>query len=284
MYQTRFRRLSPRTGNVIYDSDVTRIAMVMVILALPVVAAAAEPAELARARALYNAGSYDAAIDAASAARRDPKAEDAAALVLARAHLERFRAVGVAEDLTAARTALAAVRVASLTPRDQLDHVIGLGQTLYLGEAFGAAADVFDTALGRASMLSARDRAKLLDWWATALDRQAHARPPDRRAPAFTRIVDRMQDELASEPGSAIANYWLVAATRGAGDLDRAWDAAIAGWVRASLGADTADLRAELDRVVTEALIPERARTRPAREEAIAAMRDEWDQVKSAWK
>ena len=38
--------------------------------------------------------------------------------------------------------------------------------------------------------------------------------------------------------------------TRGAGDLDCAWDAAIAGWVRASLGPETTALRAELDRVV----------------------------------
>ena len=135
-------------------------------------------------------------------------------------------------------------------------------------------------------MLGARDRAKLLDWWATALDRQAQARPAERRIPVFARIVDRMQEELRGEPGSAIANYWLVVATRGAGDLDRAWDAAVAGWVRASLGPDTADLRAELDRVVSEALIPERARTRQAREqqEASAAMHAEWDQVKSAWK
>jgi hypothetical protein len=271
---------------VIYDSSMTRMLIVLALVGLPVVAAAAEPAALARARTLYNAGNYDAAIDAASAARREPLAEDAAALVLARAHLERFRAGGAAEDLTAARTALAGVRIAALSPRDQLDVLIGLGQTLYLGENFGAAADVFDTALGGAAMLSARDRAKLLDWWATALDRQAQARPADRRPPAFTRIVDRMQEELRSEPGSAIANYWLVVATRGAGDLDRAWDAAVAGWVRASLGPDTADLRAELDRVVAEALIPERSRMRPAREqqEANAAMREEWEQIKTTWK
>jgi hypothetical protein len=271
---------------VIYDFDVIRSLIVMAILAWPMAAAAAEPAALARARTLYNAGSYDAAIDAASAARRDPQAGDAAALVLARAHLERFRAGGTPEDLTAARTALGAIRLGSLSPRDQLDLLVGLGQTLYLGEAFGAAADVFDTALGRASTLDARDRAKLLDWWATALDRQAQARPADRRIPVFTRIVDRMEQELQSEPGSTIANYWLVVSARGAGDLDRAWDAAIAGWVRAPLGPDAAALRAELDRVVSEALIPERARTRPAREqpEAMAAMRAEWDQVKAAWK
>ena len=263
-----------------------RIALVLVLVGLPVAAAAAEPAALARARTLYNAGNYDAAIDAAATARSDPKAGDAAMLVLARAHLERFRARAAADDLVAARTALSGIRAAALTPRDQLDLLIGLGQTLYLGEAFGPAADVFDTALGQTAMLGAADRAKLLDWWATALDRQAQSRPPERRAPVFTRLVDRMQEELRSEPGSAIANYWLVVGTRGAGDLDRAWDAAIAGWVRGSLGADAADLRAELDRVVHEALIPERARSRPAREqqEAAAAMREEWEAVKGAWK
>ena len=270
----------------IYDFDVIRILIVLAGLAWPMAAAAAEPPALARARTLYNAGSYDAAIDAASVARRDPQAGDAAALVLARAHLERFRAAGTPEDLTAARTALAAIRLASLSPRDQLDLLVGLGQTLYLGEAFGAAADVFDTALGRASALSARDRARLLDWWATALDRQAQARPADRRPPVFGRVVERMEQELQNEPGSTIANYWLVIGARGAGDLDRAWDAAIAGWVRARLGPDAATLRDELDRVVSEALIPERARTRPAREqqEALAAMRTEWDQVKATWK
>jgi len=75
-------------------------------------------------------------------------------------------------------------------------------------------------------------------------------------------------------------------AARGAGDLDRAWDAAIAGWVRAALGSDTPGLRAELDRVVIDALIPERARMRPPREQADAAalMRADWDKVKGDWK
>jgi hypothetical protein len=263
-----------------------RFLLVLTLVALPTAAAAAEPAALARARALYNSANYDGAIDAATAARSEPKAEDAAALVLARAHLERFRATGAVADLTAARTALGVVRSPNLSPRDQLDLLIGVGQTLYFGDSFGAAADVFDSALGRASALSDRDRGKLLDWWATALDRQAQIRPLDRRGPAFSRIVERMENELRTDPGSVIANYWLVVAARGAGDLDRAWDAAVAGWVRASLGPDTVDLRAELDRVVIEALIPERARTRPQREqqEATAAMRVEWDAVKSAWK
>ena len=262
-----------------------RILVTLALVAVPVLAAAAEPAALARARALYNAGSYDAAIETAATVRQDPKAGDAAGLVMGRSHLERFRVAGAAEDLAAARRTLGGVRMAVLSPRDQLDLLIGLGQTLYFGDAFGAAADVFDSALGRATILQGRDRSKLVDWWATALDRQAQARPTDRRAPVYERIVSRMQDELREDPGSAEANYWLVVGTRGTGDLDRAWDAALAGWVRASLGSDSAELRADLDRVVIEALIPERARARPVREQAdaVASMRAEWDAIKAAW-
>jgi hypothetical protein len=190
-----------------------RILTTLALVVLPTAALAAEPAALARARALYNSGSYDAAIDAASTARSDPKAQDAAALVLARSHLERFRASGATDDLTAARTVLGAVRMASLSTRDQLDLLIGIGQTLYLGSALGWAADVFASAIWRDTTLGPRDRGKLLDWWATALDRQAQARPPDRRAAAFSRIVERMEDELRQEPGSLIANYWLVVGT-----------------------------------------------------------------------
>jgi hypothetical protein len=248
---------------------------------------AAEPAALARARALYNAGTFDSAITAAAAARREPKFADAAALVFARAHLERYRLGANPEDLTTARETLATIRPEALSSRDQIDLLIGLGQTLYLGNVFGAAAELFDTALGRGTMLPMPDRRKLLDWWATAVEREAQTRPADRRAPLFTRLGERMNEELLIEPGSPVANYWLVAAARGAGDLDRAWDAAVAAWVRAALARESADkLRADVDRLVAQALIPERARTRPAREqqEATSSMRAEWDSIKQSWK
>ena len=258
------------------------------ILVLPAAAAAAEPAALVMARTLYNSGSYDEAIDAATTVRKDPKAGDAAALVIARAHLERFRIGSQAADLAAARETLRGINTAVLSARDQLDLLIGLGQTLFLDQLFGAAADLFDTAFGRASILEARDREKLLDWWATALDREAQSRPADKRVPVFGRIAQRMEDELRSEPGSAIANYWLVVAARGATDLDGAWAAAIAGWVRAGLAPDSgAELRADLDKLVNEALIPERSRGgRGGRDqqEAAAALRQEWEDVKAAWR
>ena len=247
---------------------------------------AAEPAALARARALYNAANYDGAITAAASVRQQAQWADAAALVIARSHLERFRLNADPADLTSARGTLSTIRATALAPRDQLDLLIGLGQSLYLAETFGAAAEIFDNALGQSSMLTARERLLVLDWWATALDREALTRPVDRRAAEFVRIAVRMEEELRLDPGSRVANYWLAAAARGAGDVERAWGAAIAGWVRATLSPDGPALRTDLDRLVTTALVPERARQRPSRDqlEAQNGIRADWEAVKEQWK
>lgn len=248
---------------------------------------AAEPSSLVQARALYNAGDYDGAIAAAGQARSDPAGADAAALVEARAYLERYRRNADPADVAAARESLNAVRPSALSPRDQVDFFVGLGQSLYLSDLFGAAAELFETALDRDALLPPRDRLLLLDWWATALDREAQWGAPDRRARLFAEIASRMEDELRRDPGSAPANYWLVVAARGTGDLDAAWDAAVAAWVRAALDPSTAEmLRSDVDRLVTEALIPERAHTRPAREQADAtdALKAQWELVKEQWR
>ena len=242
---------------------------------------AAEPPPLARARMLYNAADFDGAIAAAAMARQQPNTADAAALVEARARLERYRRGSDAMDLTAAREALHAVRSAVLAPRDQVDFLIGLGQSLYLTDLFGAAAELFETALERSAVLPERDRVMLLDWWATALDREAQTAPPERRARLAAQIAMRMEDELRRDPGSAPANYWLASAARAAGDLDTAWDSAVAAWVRATLSPASAQLRADIDRLVMEVLIPERARVR---RETTEVLRSQWNLIKEDWK
>jgi hypothetical protein len=248
---------------------------------------AAEPPALAKARTLYNAGNYEGAIDAAAVARRQAPWTDAAALVIARSHLERYRETADTKDLIAAREAFATIKASALSARDQVDHIIGLGQALYLGEIFGAAAELFGTALMRSSLLGPRDKQMLLDWWATALDREAQTRPVDRRRAVFERIVARMDEELHQDPGSAPANYWLAVALRGVGDVEGAWQAAEAAWVRSTLSRETTEeLRADLERLVMQALIPERSRVMGGRDpqEAVAALRAEWELVKQQWK
>jgi hypothetical protein len=265
----------------------TRIVVVAWLLfyAVAGIARAAEPPVLAKARALYNEGNYEGAIDAAAVARRQTGFADPAALVIGRSYIELYRQRVDAKDLEAAREAFMSIRLATLMPRDRVELFIGLGLSLYLGEKYGAAADLFDTALTQASLLSAKDRVLLLDWWATALDREAQTRPADRRRALFERIGARMSEELRQDPGSSVANYWRAVAARGAGDLEAAWDAAVAAWVVSTLSPETAEsLRADLERLVQQALIPERSRlmTRDP-QEAVASLRAEWELVKQQW-
>jgi len=262
------------------------VMLAMAALLVAPAANAAEPASLTRARTLYNAADYDGAIAAAALARTQTPASDAAALVEARARLERYRRNVNPDDLMAARDALNTIRASTLAGRDQVDFLVGLGQSLYLTDFFGAAADLFDTALERSAPLPDRDRMLLLDWWATAVDREAQSAPPERRSRLAAQITTRMGDELRRDPGSAPANYWLAVAARAAGDLDAAWDAAVAAWVRATLGPATEQLRADIDRLVMQAVIPERARAHRARDQVdlTDAMRAQWELVKQQWR
>ena len=107
-------------------------ALLLALVLIPAVPAwSAEHPALIRARTLYNAGSLDEAISAAGLSRLDAESVDASGLVIARAHLERYRLRADPADLASARENLAVVRTASLSPRDQLDLLVGLGQSLY---------------------------------------------------------------------------------------------------------------------------------------------------------
>ena len=65
------------------------------------------------------------------------------------------------------------------------------------------------------------------------------------------------------------------------GDLQAAWDSAAAAWVRAPLASDRGvALRADLDRLMLLAIIPERARATAQPPENLRA---EWDKFKEKW-
>ena len=63
--------------------------------------------DLARARTLFNDRKFDEAIQAADLARKTPDTADAGAIVMARAHLERYRQVADPADLGAAHRSIA---------------------------------------------------------------------------------------------------------------------------------------------------------------------------------
>lgn len=250
--------------------------------------ALAQPAgsDLARARAHYNQRQFDEAITAATAARRSPDAADAAAIVLARAHLELYRERADPADLSAAREALSEVRAASLDDRDQVELLLAFGESLFLEDDFAAAAEIFESGLDRA----ATDRVladALLEWWGSATERYASTLPTEGRMAVFERLAARMRRELAQHPASAAACYWTVAGLRGAGHPEGAWHAAVAGWVRARLmGGSASAFRADLDRLVLQGVIPDRVRhlAASARGPAESQLKADWELVKEKWK
>lgn len=241
---------------------------------------------LADARRLYNMGNYEQAERVARQATDTPAIANAARVVLGRICIEKYRRTAASQDLADARASLRAVDPRGLEPRERVELTIGLAETLFFDDRFGGAAELFESVIEGSSMLGASAHERVLDWWATSLDRLAQSRQSSDRAPIYTRVVTRMSDELSKDPGSGPAGYWLAAAARGSGDLDRAWHAATAGWVRAMLARDRgAALRADLDRLVVQAIIPERVARLGLKDssQATAGMLAEWESFKALW-
>jgi tetratricopeptide (TPR) repeat protein len=256
-------------------------AGVVFLAAASVSAAADDP--LARARLLYNQKQFEAAVTAAEQARATAAHADAADLIAARAYLERFRMSAASDDLTNARDRLRRIDPQRFTPRERTEYVIGLGEALFFDGNYGAAADVFDSLLQSRDGSTAEARDRVLDWWATAMDRQAKPRPEMDRQAVYQQIRTRMSEELAVRPASSAAAYWSAAAARAQGDHQAAWDAAQAGWVRSALAgpATGEELRSDLDRLVQRGIIPDRARATAQPPESLRA---QWEQFKDRWR
>ena len=255
-------------------------------LAGPVFAAASDP--LADARRYFVAGLYEEAIAAAERALAVPGQGSPARLLLGRSRLELYRLGGREEDLDAARESLRDLDATKLPERERTELLVGLGVTLYYEQEFGAAAEMFDSAVKRAGQLGTPARHQVLDWWATSLDREAQGRSGRERDTAYEALGTRMMEELQRDETCGPASFWIAAAARARGDLERAWDAALAGWLRGVFAENGGvALRADLDRLVLQGIIPDRGRraggTPQDVEKTVTVLADEWENFKSRW-
>lgn len=274
----------PSVAPVAIQRPAIAAALMILICSAP---ALAQRAELARARSAYNQQQFDEAIAAALTAQKVGATADAATVVLSRSYLERYRLRANPADLASARAQLGTVRVSNLDSRDHVDFMMALGEALFFEDDFGAAAAMFESGIDIALAQGATTGEAMLDWWGSAIERQAELLERDQRAVVFGRMRDRMTRELARNPASAAAAYWSVVAARGAGDALGAWDAAIAAWVRGRLaGSRSAQLRADLDKLVLEGIIPDRVRALPQerRGQFESDLRTEWAILKERWK
>jgi hypothetical protein len=265
------------------------LAVAVLVLVCPIAAAA--QSDLERARMLYNEGKFDDSITVAALAKARPAAEASATLIAARARLERFRQNSDPQDLGSARTALVSLNPRSLAPQEIIEWQIGLGTTLFLENQPGPAAEMFSTILPTArASLSAAELEKLVEWWASTAARVAESYSGAARKDAYAAMLKAVRDEVGRNPLSWPASYWLVVAARGAGDLDGAWNAAVTGWIRAGSHQDGKHLREDLDRFVTQTLIPERAQARTGQrlddavtEAEITALTEQWRALAEHW-
>lgn len=244
---------------------------------------------LTRARQAYNLQQFDQAVTLASAARQTPAVANSASLVLARALLERFRRGGDVADVATARQALLTVDPARLVADEASELHLGMAELVFVDGQYGAAAELFEVALDRAGFVAAGQREHVLEWWAASLDRHAQLVPEAERQAPYRRLLTRVEHEAARGPASAVVTYWLAAAARGVDDPDRAWSLVIAGWIQAPLiapGPRAEALRSDLDRLMVDAIIPERARRAAPPSDPIAlkvALAAEWTAIKARW-
>ena len=264
-------------------------AAAVLVLVCPLTAAAQN--DLERARTLYNEGRFDESIAAAALAKARPAVAASATLIAARARLEKFRQKHDAEDLGAARADLVSLNPRSLAPQEIIEWQIGLGTALFLENQPGPAAEMFATILPTArTHLTPAELEKLVEWWASTAARVAESQTGDARKDAYVAMRKTVRDELERNPLSWPASYWLVVAARGAGDLEGAWSAAVMGWIRAGSQEDGRHLREDLDRFVTQTLIPERAQARTgqrldagATQTEIASLIEQWRALVEHW-
>jgi hypothetical protein len=259
-----------------------RVGCLPVFLLLTASAIAGQETDpIVRARSLYNERNFDAAIAAAEAARKAPGAADRADLVAARAYLERYRESATEDDLVEARSHLRRINPTYFDTQERGEYVMGLGAALYFEDLPGAAAALFAALLEGHAAFDGAAREGLLDWWASAVDRNARPRPEVERQVLYQGVRDRMRLTIATNPTSSVAAYWLAAAAAGAGDWEAAWDEAQAAWVRAPLTSDHgAVLMADLDRLVQRAIVPARAKTLGQPAETLL---QEWTSFKERW-
>jgi hypothetical protein len=252
---------------------------------------AAAQNDLERARSLYNAGQYEESIEAAMLLKDKAAVAPSATLIAARARLERFRKTGDPNDLTAARAELVSLNPWNLAPQEAIEWQIGVGSALFFENEFGPAADMFGAALPSArTRLSTAEFEKLLEWWAAAMSRVAEKLTGTLRKDAYSSMQAAVRAELERNPLSRPAAYWSVVAARGAGDIESSWNTAVAGWIRAAGQPDGQQLRHDLDRFVTQTLIPERAQARTGQRldakatvTEIGTMNQEWRALIGRW-
>ena len=164
------------------------LAALAIALTLEPLPAAAQSAQwdLARARTAYNERHFDEAIIAASAARSAPRD---------RRHRRHRAGARAARTLPRTRRSGRSQRRARSArhrrARARSTHAISWSccspsaKPLFLEDDFGAAAEMLESGLNRAAVAAPELAESMLEWWGSALERQASGLDPEPRKGAL---------------------------------------------------------------------------------------------------
>ena len=182
-----------------------QLVLVCLLAAAPVVSA--QEGSLG-ARELYNAGRVD---EAAEQAEADwvATASAEAGLVLARAKLDRFSRLESGSDLSDARQLLDRIDVTTLLPAQKLDWEVGVATGLFLAGRAGPSGVMFERLLDH-PLLEGAERDRVLNWWATAVDRVGRDQLPTNgpRRTARWLVVSRESSSGIRHRGRACTGVW----------------------------------------------------------------------------
>ena len=180
------------------------VAAVLLCLADRPPRAADDDDPLARARQLYNQRQFDAAVrrprrrggrrHAPTAPTWSPRAPTSSG----------FATSAASDDLTNARERLRRIDPERFDGRASASSIIvGLGETLFFDGASRRRRRRVRLGARHAATRCAGDaRERVLDWWASAVDREARAALRHRTARrSISGSATRMRDELAAHPG-----------------------------------------------------------------------------------
>ena len=173
-----------------------QLVLVCLLAAAPVASAQEGPLG---ARELYNAGRVDEAIEQAEAAWVATASAEAG-LVLARAKLDRFSRLESGSDLSVARQLLDRIDVTTLLPAQRLDWEVGVATGLFLAGRGGPSGVMFERLLDH-PLLEGAERDRVLNWWATAVDRVGRDQLPDQRSGTYDKMARRLERRGVNRDG-----------------------------------------------------------------------------------
>jgi hypothetical protein len=239
--------------------------------------------QILHAKYLYNAGYYQQAIDEARKVKADEPTAPQVDLLLSRSYTQLYRITKEAKHLDLARAhMLAALKGYPFEhPWENHELVTGLAEIHYWDDERGPAAELFHSVILEGNKkIAPQSYANAVDWWASTLTGLiANMNPTDPIKVSTEKEIKSTIEKAyrQSYGGEPVLAYWMALVHVREGNVGKAWDVAVAGYVRAlpQSHPDTEDISDKLANYIEQVIIPKS----PDRDNKLKR----WNAIKERW-